>query len=157
MADSTNEMVVQLTTQEKRVLRPRREQDYDDNVTCPTCGHTFPQQEASDPYADDSMDEFIATDEGSSASSVSSDDEYTMEVYSDDEEGQPDNVEVQNEDWDWAHDEIEPWTQNESSWVRDIERDALTKLRDSMLAGNSRLKEMAVDLTILINRMKKTM
>ncbi|KAI1293830.1 hypothetical protein HDE_06395 [Halotydeus destructor] len=79
-------MVVQLTTQEERVLRPRGRRDYDDSVTCPNSGHTFPQEEASDPYADDdSMEDFIAPDEESSGSSVLADDEYTMEVYSDDE------------------------------------------------------------------------
>ncbi|KAI1294804.1 hypothetical protein HDE_05707 [Halotydeus destructor] len=79
-----------------------------------------------DPYADDdSMSDLIAPAGESSGSSVSTDDEYTIEVYSDDEmkpeateqsEGQPRpdvEDEVHDDAWEWAHGENEPWKQNE--------------------------------------------
>ncbi|KAI1308670.1 hypothetical protein HDE_00446 [Halotydeus destructor] len=66
--------------------------------------------------------------------------------------------EDQDDDWSldpFEGDEIQPWLENDSEWVREIERGALEKLRDSMLRGNDRLKEMAVEVSVLLTRMRR--
>ncbi|KAI1283040.1 hypothetical protein HDE_12741 [Halotydeus destructor] len=67
-------------------------------------------------------------------------------------------VEDQDENWSldpFKEDEIQPSLENDSEWVRESERRALTKLRDSVMRGNDRLQEMAVEVSILLTRMKR--